>query len=80
MEEFMIADSEAVVSGGKDFIIFVLKDKLNMKELTPELKSYIGTFTWIKTTNKTNKLMKRIRLFVFYLLLGQTNLIKYITL
>ena len=56
----MIADTEAV-SGRKNFIIMILKDKLQMKELTPELKTYVRTYTYIKATKKTNKLMKRIR-------------------
>ena len=60
MEEFMIADAEAV-SGRKNFIILVLKDRLKMKELTPELRMYVRTYTYIKATKKTDKLMKRIR-------------------
>ena len=60
MEEFMIADAEAV-TGRKNLIIMVIKDKLTMKELTPELRTYVRTYTYIKATKKTNKLMKRIR-------------------
>ena len=60
MEEFMIADAEAV-SGRKNFIILVLKDRLKMKELTPELRTYVRTYTYIKATKKTDKLMKKIR-------------------
>ena len=65
----MIADAEAV-SGRKNFIILVLKDRLKMKELTPELRTYVRTYTYIKATKKTDKLMKRIRLFLYYLLLA----------
>ena len=56
----MIADAEAV-TGRKNLIIMVIKDKLTMKELTPELRTYVRTYTYIKATKKTNKLMKRIR-------------------
>ena len=44
MEEFMIADAEAV-GGRKNFIIIVLKDKLKMKDLVPELRTYMRTYT-----------------------------------
>ena len=60
----MIADTEAV-SGRKNFIIMVIKDKLTMKELTPELRTYVRTYTYIKATKKTDELMKRIRYFYF---------------
>ena len=60
MEEFMIADTEAV-TGRKNLIIMVIKDKLTMEELTPELRTYVRTYTYIKATKKTNKWMKRIR-------------------
>ena len=60
MEEFMIADAEAV-GGRKNFIILIVRDKLQPKELTPELRTYIRTYTYIETTKNTKKLMKRIR-------------------
>ena len=60
MEEFMIADNEAV-SGRKNFIIIVLKEKMKMKELTPELRTYMRTYTYINATKNTNKLVKRLR-------------------
>ena len=60
MEEFMIADAEAV-GGRKNFIILILKDKFKHKELTPELRTYIRTYTYIKAIKNTDKLMKRIR-------------------
>ena len=56
----MIADAEAVV-GQNNFIILILKDKLQPKDLTPELRTYIHTYTYIKATKNTNKLMKKIR-------------------
>ena len=56
----MIADAEAVI-GRKNFIIIVLKDKLKMKELIPELKTYMRTYTHIKASKNTNKLTKRLR-------------------
>ena len=56
----MIADAEAV-SGRKNFIILVLKDRFKMVELTPELRTYVRTYTYIKATKKTDKLIKRIR-------------------
>ena len=60
MEEFMIADAEAV-DGRKNFIIIVLKEKLQMKELTKELKTYMKTYTYIDATKNTDKLIKRLR-------------------
>ena len=65
MEEFMIADAEAV-SGRKDFIILVVKDKLKWNELTRELKTYVGTYTYINATKNMEKLIKRIRYFMSF--------------
>ena len=56
----MIADNEAV-SGRKNFIIIVLKEKMKMKELTPELRTYMRTYTYINAIKNTNKLVKRLR-------------------
>ena len=56
----MIADAEAV-GGRNNFIILILKDKLQPKDLTPELRTYIRTYTYIKATKNINKLMKKIR-------------------
>ena len=56
----MIADAEAV-GGRKNFIIIVLKDKLKMKDLVPELRTYMRTYTYIDATRNTDKLAKRIR-------------------
>ena len=56
----MIADAEAV-NGRKNFIIIVLKDKLNMEELTPELRTYLRTYTYIDATTDRVKLQKRLR-------------------
>ena len=55
-----MADNEAI-QNRKNFIILILKDKIKMKELTPELRTYVRTYTYIKATKKTDKLMKRIR-------------------
>ena len=60
MEEFMIADAEAV-NGRKNFIIIILKDKLNKAELTKELKTYLNTYTYINATNKTDTIPERLR-------------------
>ena len=46
MEEFFIADSEAV-GGRKNLIMMVLKDKLKPHELTRELRTYMKTYTYI---------------------------------
>ena len=56
----MIADAEAV-DGRENFIIIVLKEKLQMKELTKELKTYMKTYTYIDATKNTDKLIKRLR-------------------
>ena len=60
MEEFFIADSEAV-GGRKNLIIMVLKDKLQPHDLTRELKTYIKTYTYIDVTGDTELLMKKLR-------------------
>ena len=56
----MIADAETF-RGRKNFIIMILKDKIQNKDLTPELRTYIRTYTYIKATKNTDKLMKKIR-------------------
>ena len=56
----MMADAEAV-GGRKNFIIIVLKDKLKMDELTPELRTYMRTYTYLKATKNTDKMVKRLR-------------------
>ena len=60
MEEFFIADSEAV-GGRKNLIIMVLKDKLEPRDLTRELKTYMKTYTYIDVTGDTDLLMKKLR-------------------
>ena len=75
----MIADAEAV-SGRKNLIIMVIKDKLTMKELTPELRTYVRTYTYIKATKKTDELMKRIRHFYFYFSRVNRNLVSIVML
>ena len=60
MEEFMIADAEAV-NGRKNFIIIVLKEKLKIKDLRRELRTYMRTYTYIDATKNTDKLIKRLR-------------------
>ena len=60
MDEFMIADAEAV-DGRKNFIILILKEKLNMKDLPRELRTYMRTYTYIDATKNTDKLIKRLR-------------------
>ena len=59
----MIADAEAV-HGRKNFIIIVLKDKLKIKDLPRELKTYMRTYTYIDATKNTDKLVERLRYFV----------------
>ena len=53
MEEFMIADNEAV-NGRKNFIIIVLKEKIPKKDLTKELRTYLRTHTYIDGTKNTD--------------------------
>ena len=60
MEEFMIADAEAV-NGRKNFIVIVLKDKLKLDELPRELRTYMRTNTYIDGTKNIDKVVKRIR-------------------
>ena len=56
----MMADSEAV-GGRKNFIIIVLKDELKRGELTTELQTYLRTYTYLKATKNTDKMVKRLR-------------------
>ena len=62
MEEFLIAYSK-VQAGRKNFIIIVLVEKLRMKELTKEMKTYIQKhkFSVIDATSSTKNLVKRLR-------------------
>ena len=66
MEEFMIADNEAV-NGRKNFIIIVLKEKLEINKLPKELKTYMKTYTYIDATKNTDKMMKRLRFVITFL-------------
>ena len=56
----MIADAEAV-NGRKNFIVIVLKDNLQIKDLPRELRTYMRTYTYIDATRNTDKLIKRLR-------------------
>ena len=60
MEEFMIADNEAV-NGRKNFIIIILKEKIPKKELPKELRTYMKTYTYIDATKNIQQLEKRLR-------------------
>ena len=60
MEEFIIADAEAM-NGRKNFIIIVLKDKLEVNNLQPELKNYLKMHTYIDATSSTSQVAKRVR-------------------
>ena len=60
MEEFFIADSEAV-GGRKNLIIMVLKDKLEPHELTRDLRTNMKTYTYIDVTRDADLLMKKLR-------------------
>ena len=60
MAEFMIADNEAV-NGRKNFIIIVLKDRLKVNKLRPELKNYLKMHTYIAATSSTSQVAKRVR-------------------
>ena len=60
MEEFRIADAEAV-NGRTNFIIIVLKEELRKKELTKELETYIKTYTYIDATKSKAQVPKRLR-------------------
>ena len=55
----MIADADAV-NGRKNFIIIVLKDYLQIKDLPRELRTYMRTYTYIDATRNTHKLIKRL--------------------
>ncbi len=56
----MIADHEAV-NGRKNFIIIILKDKLKMKGLRKEVKTYLQTHTYIDGTKQPDQVPQRLR-------------------
>ena len=56
----MIADAEAV-DERKNFIILILKEKLERKELTKELKTYMRMYTYIDATKNVDQAAKRLR-------------------
>ena len=60
MEEFIIADHEAV-NGRKNFIIIILKEKLEMKGLQKEVKLYLETHTYIDGTKHDTEIPDRLR-------------------
>ena len=61
----MIADAEAI-NGRKNFIIIVLKEKMKIKELPRELRTYTRTYTYIDATKNTDRLIKRLRFEYFF--------------
>ncbi len=60
MEEFMIADHEAV-NGRKNFIIPILTEKLEIKGLRREVKTYLQTHTYIDGIKHREQVSKRLR-------------------
>ncbi len=60
MEEFIIADHEAV-NGRKNFIIIILKEKLQTKGLRKEVKTYLKTHTYIDGTRHPEQVPGRLR-------------------
>ncbi len=66
MEEFIIADHEAV-NGRKNFIIIILKEKLEMKGLWKEVKLYLETHTYIDGTKRDTEIPDRLRWIFFWL-------------
>lgn len=61
MEAFLLADTEAG-NRGKNFIITVLKDKLQAQNLTPEIKKHMGNAaTFVDATGYNDNLLKAIR-------------------
>ncbi len=57
----MLADHEAVNGGRKNFIIIILKEKLEMKGLRREIKNYLRTHTYIDGTKNTDTIPERLR-------------------
>ena len=56
----MIADAEAV-NGRKNFIIVIVKDKFQNKELPEKLRTYLGNYTYIDATKSLDRLSERLR-------------------
>ncbi len=56
----MIADHEAV-NGRKNFMIIILKERLNKQNLRREVKTYLQTHTYIDGTKHPEQVPKRLR-------------------
>ncbi len=56
----MITDHEAV-NGRDNFIIIILKEKLNKQGLSREVKTYLNTHTYIDGTKHPEQVPKRLR-------------------
>ncbi len=56
----MMADCEAV-NGRKNFIILILKDKLPMKGLRRDVKTYLQAHTYIDGTKHPEQIPQRLR-------------------
>ena len=56
----MIADAEAV-GGRKNFIIVILKERIDKKDMTKELKTYMRTNTYIDGTKNKPQISERLR-------------------
>ena len=60
MWDFKSADTEAV-KGKKNYILLVFKEYIPMRELTPEMKTYVKLRLCIQNSENIDKLAARIR-------------------
>lgn len=63
MEEFIIAHNEAVDNRRRNFMIIILREKLDMAGLRKDLKLYLQTNTYIDATKSTKQTAERLRYF-----------------
>ncbi len=61
MEEFTLAYTEAIKHTKTNFIIIVLKEKLDMKGLRKDIKMFLTTHNYIDATRKTHQVPDRLR-------------------
>ena len=55
-----MADAE-VVNGRKNFVILILKEKLDDSKLSKEMKIFLQTYTCIDGTKNTEKISDKLR-------------------
>lgn len=70
----MIADHEAV-NGRKNFLVILLKEKLHMKGLREEVKTYLQTHTYVDATKHSAQVAERLRYTLYNFIYFVQNLV-----